>query len=49
MDQERENYADRNSPRVPLPPAVVRLLAALVLMLVLLGFCLLISFLIDVD
>lgn len=49
MDQDREDYADRDSPRVPLPPAVVRLLAALVLMLVLFGFCLLISLFIDVD
>jgi hypothetical protein len=49
MSQEYEDYADRDSPRAGLPPAVVRLLAALVLMLVLFAFCLLISVQIDVD
>jgi hypothetical protein len=49
MDQERDDYADHDSPRAGLPPAVVRLLFALVLMLALFGFCLLISVQIDVD
>jgi hypothetical protein len=49
MGQEHDDYADRDSSPVRLPPAVVRLLAALVLMLVLFGFCLLISLFINVD
>jgi hypothetical protein len=49
MDQERQDYADRDLPPVRLHPAVVRLLAALVLMLMLFGSCLLIGVLIDVD
>lgn len=48
MGQEHDDYADRDPPPVRLSPAVVRLLASVVLMLVLFGFCLLISLLIDV-
>jgi type VI protein secretion system component VasF len=49
MSQEYEDYADRDPPRAGLPPAVVRLLVAVVLMVALFGFCLLIGVLIDVD
>jgi hypothetical protein len=47
MDQGRADYADGDPPPVRPSPAVVRLLAAVVLMLVLLGLCLLIGVLID--
>jgi hypothetical protein len=49
MSQEHEDYADRDSPRAGLSPAVWRLLGAGVLMLMLFGFCLLISLFINVD
>jgi hypothetical protein len=49
MDQEREDYAESDRPPIGLSPAVVRLLAALLLMLALFGFCLLVSLQIDVD
>jgi hypothetical protein len=49
MGQEHDDYADPDSSQAWLHPAVVRLLAALVLMVVLFGFCLLISLFVDVD
>jgi hypothetical protein len=49
VSQEYDDYADHDSPRAGLPPALVRLLFAVVLMLALFGFCLLISVQIDVD
>jgi len=48
MDRERADYADGDPPPVRPSPAVARLLAAVVLMLGLLGLRLLIGVLIDV-